>query len=379
MAVDLFKRSVQIILKNQSPEGAYIASPNFPTYAYCWLRDGTYIASAMDRAGHPESAAAFFRWVDRTIRRYAGKVEKVVAYQEARQPLNTEEFLHTRYNLDGSEVTGVEWSNFQIDGYGTWLWGLAEHVTRTGERSLLPELAESVRLTARYLDAVWCLPNSDCWEEHPEYQHPYSLAAVHGGLQAALRLAEMGVEGLPLEEITATAHAIFQFVMQYGVKDGCLMKHIRPVEAGENDHDDHPEEEVDASLLGVCTPYRLLSSQDPIWQATLEKIEHDLHRRGGGVYRYLGDTYYGGGEWILLAGWLGWYYVEAGQPGKAQQLLEWIEAQGGDDGSLPEQVTLHTLSPGYLPEWEQRWGPVANPLLWSHAMYLILRDGLKNR
>jgi GH15 family glucan-1,4-alpha-glucosidase len=92
----------------------------------------------------------------------------------------------------------------------------------------------------------------------------------------------------------------------------------------------------------------------------------------------LGDTYYGGGEWILLAGWLGWNYVENGQPGKALQLLEWIEEQAGNDGSLPEQISQHTLAPGYLPEWEQRWGPVANPLLWSHAKYLILRDVLKS-
>ena len=377
MAVDLFKRSVQIILKNQSPSGAYIASPAFPTYAYCWLRDGTYVAHAMDRVGHPESAAAFFRWVGQTIKRYAGKVEKVVAYQESRRPLDSNEFLHTRYNLDGSEVEGVEWSNFQIDGYGTWLWGLAEHVRRTGERRLLAELAESVRLTVRYLAAVWCLPNSDCWEEHPEYQHPYSLAAVYGGLQAAVRLAEMGLEGLPLEEITGTAQAVGQFVRQYGVKNGRLIKHIRPLEAGEHDHDDKTEEEgVDASLLGACTPYGLFLPNDPIWQATLEKIEHDLHRPGGGVYRYLGDTYYGGGEWVLLAGWLGWAYAGAGQPGQAGELLEWIEAQAGKDGSLPEQVSQHTLAPGYLPEWEQRWGPAADPLLWSHAKYLILHDVL---
>ena len=376
MASDLFNRSVQIILKNQTPEGAYVASPNFPNYAYCWLRDGTYIAHAMDRTGHAESAEAFFHWVDRTIRRYASKVEKVVTYQQTRQPLNTNEFLHTRYNLDGSEVTDVEWSNFQIDGYGTWLWGLAEHVKGSGELNLLTELAESVSLTVRYLAAVWCLPNSDCWEEHPEYQHPYSLAAVFGGLQAAQRLAEMGVEGLPLEEISDTVHAITQFVLQYGVKNGRLIKHIRPAEAGEHDHDDYSEG-VDASLLGACTPYRLFLPQDPIWQATLEKIEQDLHRPGGGVYRYLGDTYYGGGEWILLAGWLGWNYVEVGQPGKAQLLLEWIEAQAGKDGSLPEQVNRHTQAPGYLPEWERRWGPVANPLLWSHAKYLILSDALK--
>jgi NHL repeat/Glycosyl hydrolases family 15 len=50
---DLYQRSILIILQNQSPSGAYIASPNFPTYAYCWLRDGSFIAHAMDRTGQP--------------------------------------------------------------------------------------------------------------------------------------------------------------------------------------------------------------------------------------------------------------------------------------------------------------------------------------
>jgi len=32
------------------------------------------------------------------------------------------------------------------------------------------------------------------------------------------------------------------------------------------------------------------------------------------MHRYADDTYYGGGEWVLLATWLGWYYVEAFVP-----------------------------------------------------------------
>ena len=47
----LYKKSIQTILANQSQWGSFIASPNFPTYQYCWLRDGSYIAHAMDTAG----------------------------------------------------------------------------------------------------------------------------------------------------------------------------------------------------------------------------------------------------------------------------------------------------------------------------------------
>ena len=46
--MDLYHRSIDIIKENQAASGAYVASPSFPTYHYCWLRDGSYIAYAMD-------------------------------------------------------------------------------------------------------------------------------------------------------------------------------------------------------------------------------------------------------------------------------------------------------------------------------------------
>ncbi len=95
-----------------------------------------------------------------------------------------------------------------------------------------------------------------------------------------------------------------------------------------------------------------------------------------GRQRYVGDTYYGGGEWVLLAAWLGWYYIEAGEWERARELLRWVEAQADADGHLPEQVSEHLLAPDRFAEWEARWGPVAKPLLWSHAMYLILHHNL---
>jgi hypothetical protein len=27
--------------------------------------------------------------------------------------------------------------------------------------------------------------------------------------------------------------------------------------------------------------------------------------------------------------------------------------------------------------WQRKWGPVATPLLWSHAMYLVLVDAIE--
>src|SRR5215212_3395287 len=64
---DLYQRSIEIILENQSANGGYIASPNFPTYHYCWFRDGSFIAYAMDVAGQHESARRFHQCVSERV------------------------------------------------------------------------------------------------------------------------------------------------------------------------------------------------------------------------------------------------------------------------------------------------------------------------
>ena len=133
---------------------------------------------------------------------------------------------------------------------------------------------------------------------------------------------------------------------------------------------------AEASLIGVATPYNLFDPDDPIMQATINHIENDLHRPNGGVYRYLADTYYGGGEWVILAAWLGWHYARCGKMARARDLLGWIESIVDANGHLPEQVSTNLLFPARFAEWETRWGPIARPLLWSHAMVLILYEAI---
>jgi GH15 family glucan-1,4-alpha-glucosidase len=137
------------------------------------------------------------------------------------------------------------------------------------------------------------------------------------------------------------------------------------------------ESGVDASLLGLTLPYRTFRLDHPYIIETVQLLEKDIHYKNGGIYRYKEDVYYGGGEWVLLTAWLGWYYALAGEKSKAQKLLAWIESVAAENGDLPEQVNKHVLFPADLSVWIERWGPVATPLLWSHAMYLILYQTLR--
>lgn len=110
---------------------------------------------------------------------------------------------------------------------------------------------------------------------------------------------------------------------------------------------------------------------------TVARIEQDLRAKGQGVKRYAEDSYYGGGDWLLLTAWLGWYYAQYRDVQKGHELLQWVEGQAESNGDMAEQVALNLIAPAYLEKWIKWRGPIATPLLWSHAMYLITADALE--
>jgi GH15 family glucan-1,4-alpha-glucosidase len=355
MNMDLFHRSIEIILENQGPSGAYIASPNFPTYHYCWYRDGSFIAYAMDLVGEHESSARFHMWAAGVANRSQPVIRRALQKASAGQQLSGADILHTRYTLEGEEAAGEEWPNFQLDGFGTWLWALEEHLRLSGS-PLLESWAQAAGQIASYLAALWQHPCYDCWEEFPDKVHLHTLAAIYGGLQAHSRFSGC--------DHSAVLDAVRQLVRMQCIAAGHFVKFTG-------------RQDVDASLLGLTTPYRVVEPHDPLMAETAACIEQDLVQ-GGGVHRYAADTYFGGGEWLLLAGWLGWYYCEIGNLERARSLLSWMEAQADGNSYLPEQVPATLNDPNYFKPWVRRWGSPANPLLWSHAMYLILYQKLSH-
>ena len=353
----LVSRSIEIILGGQAASGAYLASPTFPTYQFSWFRDGAFIADAMSRVDEIASAEAFFGWCARILTDRREQVLDLVA----RGGRNVEdvaptEHLHTRYTVDGKE-SGQEWQDFQLDGYGAWLWALDEHARRHGRPR--EAFVEGAELTVAYLCTFWHRASYDWWEENGALRHPSSLAPIRAGLLAAASWPEL--DPALAERAIATAADIHAMVLAEGVHDGHLTKSFGSTE-------------VDASLIACFTPFRLFRVDDPIATSTVARIEREL--APAGVHRFLADTYYGGGQWILLAGILGWYHAERGDVARATELADWMAAQATDDLELPEQVGLDSLHPERNDEWVDRWGPIATPLLWSHAMYLTLATAL---
>jgi GH15 family glucan-1,4-alpha-glucosidase len=348
--------SVEIIRGSQTATGAYPASPAHEVYRYGWLRDGSWCAQAMDRAGHRASAGAWHRWVAEVLLRHERRVEE--ALDAARGgTVDGRVMLPARFTLEGEEEAagGEEWPNFQLDCYGHWLWAVADHVERGGE--LESPMEAAARLVIRYLMGAAQLACYDCWEEHPGQRHTSTLASVVAGLRDA---------GSLLGDRDAQAYAGTLRGQMLGpdhTLGGSLVRSVG-------------DTRVDGSLVWVFIPYRIVPLDADLAATTIGRVRDELQLTSGGVRRYQGDTFFGGAEWILLAASLGCVSVAQGDNRLAEGLLNWIEGTATADGFLPEQVTDNVQSPHMLRYWQQRWGQTACPLLWSHAMHLILLDDL---
>lgn len=111
--------SIDLIAGSQTVAGAYPASPAHEVYRHGWLRDGSWCAYAMDRAGKPASAAAWHRWVANTLLRQEHRVDEALAAVQA-GTIDGRTMLPARFTLDGDEEPPgqEEWPNFQLDCYG---------------------------------------------------------------------------------------------------------------------------------------------------------------------------------------------------------------------------------------------------------------------
>jgi GH15 family glucan-1,4-alpha-glucosidase len=348
---DLVSGSIALIRNAQHPSGAYPASRGYPTYAYCWFRDGGYIADAMSRVSEVDSAERFFDWCGRVLVDRADRIRQLTERLHRDGTVDTAKLLPTRYELDGTD-SEAPWADFQVDGYGSWIKILLDHCAR--HRRTLDRYASAINLSVDYLVAVGTHPCFDWWEEHSDQVHVATLAAVASGLQAALDSGVLSPDrrASAAQKLTETKALIDDAAAHAGHLTKWLGTDV-----------------VDGSLLSCIVPLNVVAIADPIAQRTLRLIQDTLLQDG--LYRYRGDTFYGGGEWIILTAWLGWCQLLQGDIEAARNHLAWILRQE-QNGLLPEQVSTSAQFPEYIEVWRNKWGPVATPLLWSHAMFLTL-------
>lgn len=354
--MDLVEKSIEIIRKNQHTSGSFVACPNFKNYNYCWLRDGSFVAHSLDVVNDLNSSSKFFNWVSNVIEKQEEKVNNIIKKVKNNKFISNNDFLPTRFTLEGN-IVGDKWPNFQLDGYGTWLWALCEHIKCSGKVELADKYNKSIKITINYLLNFWNTPNYDCWEENGDKINPTTLSCIYGGLKSISFFINDNKISDSLKEIK-----------NYILKRCIVDKRLSKFEGSKS---------IDSSLLWVTVPFGVFDVRDKVITSTVYEIEKRLYHSGG-VHRYPEDTYYGGGEWPLLSCWLGLYYLEIREIEKAEYILRWVENQANVKGEIPEQVLTHTNNCDYIETWKKKWGNVATPLIWSHAMYLIFKEKFKS-
>jgi GH15 family glucan-1,4-alpha-glucosidase len=340
---------------NQWESGAFVASPDFPQYQFCWLRDGSFVAYALDRSGEHQASHRFHEWCASSVDGISSMMEAAIKACSGPQRLDASSLPPARFSLDG-RVVRDDWPNFQIDGYGTWLWSLHEHLQRGDHAGLPASWGRPVERTALYLSAVGEGPCFDVWEEHGTAVHTSTLAAVIAGLDAAARML-----GEPA--FTDRAAEVRSRLTDQARVEGRF----------EKSSESH---EVDASLLWLAEPYHVVDALEPSYVQTVTEVGGALDLDGG-IRRYPTDTYYGGGAWPVLTASLGWQRVAVGDCSEGLRRHEWVAHRFDVEGRLGEQFGGEERDPAMHAEWVRRWGPPAQDLLWSHAMFVILSDELR--
>jgi GH15 family glucan-1,4-alpha-glucosidase len=346
--------SVDAMLACQQDNGSLIASPDFAEYHYCWLRDSSFAAYALDRCDEHEASARYHDWVSRAIHGIGDQIDAATERRRAGHTIDARMLPPARFSLDGT-VTADDWPNFQIDGYGTWLWALRQHLSRAGRGGLPPELRQSAGRVAGYVAAFALDPCYDVWEENGGGVHTSTLACVYGGLTAAAELLDQ-------PELRERAREVQSYVRMTAAAAGRLCK-------------SSVSGEVDASMIWLATPFALVDDRDPLFEAAAGEIAEQL-TLDGGIRRYPSDTFFGGGAWPVLTASLGWHQAVTGDRDGALGRLAWIADHIDEQGRLGEQFGGDRRQPEMYREWVGRWGHPARELLWSHAMYAVLSTEL---
>ncbi|MBN9172134.1 MAG: hypothetical protein J0I50_09610, partial [Microbacterium sp.] len=255
----LAAHSIALITDLQTPEGAYPASPTFSAYVgYSWLRDGAFIADAASAAGRIDSASRFFAWCADVIARRADKIRWIVAETQAGRTPAAEHMLPARFTFAGEDGTD-EWWDFQLDGYGTWLWALVQHLDRHGLDG--DAYREAVALTIEYLLASWERPCYDWWEEHAQHVHVSTLACIVAGFDA---VAKVGlVDERLTERVQAESIAIRRLIGGRGISDGHLIKWLGSTA-------------VDGSLAAAIAPLGVTDARSDVGRRTIDVLESHL-------------------------------------------------------------------------------------------------------
>jgi Glycosyl hydrolases family 15 len=278
--------------------------------------------------------------MDRILLRWSYRLDWRIVEGVPREDI---EYMHPRYNPDGTEIYSELWGLRQDDCLGLTIWALCRWEQHVGVFRNDYVDFHLVQKLLWYLDRINSphVPDSGIWEEEGPTKtvHLSSVAAVAAGLTQA---AQLGIKDIP-ERLRVDTY----------VK-------ILELAGRESTHHD-----TDLALLTLVWPF---GDDLPIPRTAqreiLERVERELVGSRG-VVRYQDDVYnacHGGPpEWTMGFGFLALGWSMLGEPERAVWYLRRLQSAATASGEIPESWCRDS---GHQECYN-------SPLCWSHALHVI--------
>ena len=336
----IIERSAYLFaLLSNKETGGVIASPdvdeNFTKcgrYGYCWPRDAIFIMKALALLGLNKNVDNFYNI-------WAQKAQLDNGLYEQRYYVNGELAPSWGVQID-------ETASMLIGIYNYGKCRKLENIIVKATNALIDSLDDTFKSKECF----------DLWEE-TKGCHLYTTASIYDALlksrKMLLKIGKSKNKQL-INNIEKILPKIQSVIRKDFVKDGIFIRRIGNTQ-------------VDISLLCLVTPFDIFDNSNPIVKNTVQEIEKVLKAPNGGYFRYQWDNYIGGNAWIIASLWLAMYYIKAGDRNKAQELFSWVTNHADNMSFLPEQIERE----GHKTAW-------ICSLAWSHAMYVIVANELKD-
>ena len=323
-------------------------------YAYTWPRDAVFITKAFDLLKMTKETEKFYKNFCKNTQSKNGMWEQ-------------------RFFTDGR--LAPSWG-YQIDETASVIYGVYEHYLYTKEFKFLKDnfkmIEKATKYLIKYIDKIINgeQPEKisyDLWEMH-EGISLYSLASIFASFEVMIKANE-----LMLPEFTNNR------LKQNELKNQNILLEEKLIQLKEyivnNFYDENnknyvrnlEDRRLDISIIGTVVPFNVFSPKEKKIENTVERINMALRTYTGGYLRFESDNYTQDRPWVITTLWMALYYLEIGKRKEAKECFDYVVRTQNQHGFLAEQINNEKMEP----DWVIGLG-------WSHAMFVLVLDKMKN-
>lgn len=323
-------------------------------YAYTWPRDAVFITKAFDLLKMTKETEKFYKNFCKNTQSKNGMWEQ-------------------RFFTDGR--LAPSWG-YQIDETASVIYGVYEHYLYTKDFKFLKDnfkmIEKATKYLIKYIDKIINGEqlekiSYDLWEMH-EGISLYSLASIFASFEVMIKANE-----LMLPEFTNNR------LKQNELKNQNILLEEKLIQLKEymvnNFYDENnknyvrnlEDRRLDVSIIGTVVPFNVFSPKEKKIENTVERINMTLRTYTGGYLRFESDNYTQDRPWVITTLWMALYYLEIGKRKEAKECFDYVVRTQNQHGFLAEQINNEKMEP----DWVIGLG-------WSHAMFVLVLDKMKN-